>query len=123
MEWFLKALNNYAVFQGRAQRSEYWFFALFYVLISILAAILDGILGTFNAETGIGAFGLLVTLALLIPSISVGVRRLHDIGRSGWWLLIGLIPLIGWIILIVFATLDSEPAVNQYGPNPKDTSS
>lgn len=119
MDWFLKALQNYAVFKGRSQRSEYWFFVLFYLLISIVAGILDGMFGTFDENAGFGVFGLLVTLGLLIPSISVGVRRLHDIGRSGWWLLIGIVPLIGWIVLIVFAVMDSAPGENEYGPNPK----
>lgn len=122
MKWFLKALQGYAVFEGRSQRSEYWFFVLFYLLISIAAGIVDGLFGTFDMNSGLGAVGLLVTLGLLLPSITVGVRRLHDIGRSGWWLLLGLVPVIGWIVLLVFAVMDSTPGVNEYGPNPKEIS-
>jgi uncharacterized membrane protein YhaH (DUF805 family) len=72
-----------------------------------------------NATTGIGILGGLFALAMLIPSISVGVRRLHDTDRSGWWLLLGLIPVIGAIVLIVFYLLDSQPGENRFGPNPK----
>jgi len=119
MDWFLGALKKYAVFEGRARRREYWFYALFVVLISIGLNIVDRILGTYNAEYGTGILGGLFSLAVLIPSLAVGARRLHDTGRSGWWLLIGLIPLIGAIVLIVFFVIDSQPGTNQYGPNPK----
>lgn len=120
MNWFLIALKKYAVFQGRAQRSEYWYFALFYLLISIIAGVIDALTGTFDESSGIGLMGVIVTLALLIPSLSVSVRRLHDIGRTGWWLLIGLVPIIGIIVLIVFAATDSAAGENEYGPNPKE---
>jgi len=92
---------------------------LFYLLISIGLSILDGATGTFSSETGLGLFSGIFALALLVPSIAVGVRRLHDTGRSGWWLLITLIPLIGAIVIIVFLIQDSVPGDNQYGPNPK----
>ena len=119
MNWFLIALKKYATFAGRAQRAEYWYFVLFYILIFMGLSVVDGITGSFNAEAGMGLLGSLLTLALLIPSIAVGVRRLHDTGRSGWWLLIALIPLIGVIVLLVFTVQDSAPGDNMYGQNPK----
>lgn len=117
--WYMQALKKYAVFSGRARRKEYWFFVLWYVIISIGLAILDNIIGTYSAKAGIGLLGGIYALALLIPSISVSVRRLHDTGRTGWWLLIILIPLIGAIVLLVFMFLDSQPGENEYGPSPK----
>lgn len=119
MNWFLLVLKKYAVFTGRSQRAEYWYFVLFLILISIGLAMIDGVTGTLDPETGIGLLGGLFSLATLIPSIAVGVRRLHDTGRSGWWLLIGFVPLIGGIILIIFFVQDSAPGENAYGPNPK----
>lgn len=121
MNWFLGALKKYATFSGRAQRAEYWYFILFYILIFIGLSIIDGITGTFSAKVGIGLLSGLYSLAILIPSLAVGVRRLHDTGRSGWWLLIGIIPLIGAIVLIIFFVQDSASGDNLYGPNPKAT--
>ena len=118
MDWFLGALKKYAVFEGRARRREYWFFALFVVLISVVLTIIDAMIGTMTSQ-GAGVLSGLFCLAVLIPSLAVGARRLHDTGRSGWWLLIGLIPFIGAIVLIVFFLLDSQPGTNAYGPNPK----
>lgn len=94
---------------------------LFYILISVVLSMVDRVLGLYNEAYGMGALGGLFCLAVLIPSIAVGVRRLHDTGRTGWWLLIGFIPLIGAIVLIVFFVLDSQPGTNAYGPNPKET--
>lgn len=119
MNWFLMVLKKYAVFSGRAQRAEYWYYFLFYLLIYIGLVMADGITGTFSAETGMGLLSGIFALGMLIPSLSVGVRRLHDTDRSGWWLLIALIPLIGGIVLIVFMVQDSTPGENKYGPNPK----
>ncbi|MCX5810018.1 MAG: DUF805 domain-containing protein [Proteobacteria bacterium] len=121
MNWYLKALKKYAEFSGRAQRKEYWMFLLFYILIYIAFAIIDGVTGTFSTKAGMGLLGGLYAIALLIPCIAVTVRRLHDTNRSGWWILIGLVPLIGNIILLVFMVQDSYPGENRYGPNPKDT--
>ena len=120
MSWFIMALKKYATFSGRARRKEYWFFVLFYVLISIVAAVIDVMTGSFDSTMGMGMLGLLVALALLIPSLAVAVRRLHDTDRSGWWVLLCLIPLIGGIWLLVLLCLDSTPGENQYGPNPKE---
>ena len=110
-------LQKYADFSGRGRRSEYWYFFLFNLLVGIAASILDAILGT-DFDSGSGLIAVVTSLALLLPGLAAGVRRLHDTSRSGWWILIGLIPIIGWIILIVFYVQDSHPD-NQYGPNPK----
>lgn len=119
MNWFITALKNYAVFSGRSRRSEYWYFILFYLIIYVALAFVDGITGTYNSRSGIGLLTTIFALGLLIPSLSVSVRRLHDTDRTGWWLLIGLIPLIGVIVLIVFFAQDSGPGTNRFGPNPK----
>ena len=118
-DWYMQVLKKYAVFSGRARRKEYWFYVLWYLIISIGLAIVDNIIGTYSAKAGIGLLGGIYALALLIPGISVTVRRLHDTGRTGWWLLIILIPLIGAIVLLVFMFLDSQPGDNEYGPSPK----
>lgn len=117
-DYYMQALKKYAVFSGRSRRKEYWFFVLWYTIIIIGLGILDSILGTQTAK-GIGLLGTLYGLALLIPSLAVTVRRLHDTGRTGWWILIGLIPILGWIVLLVFMFLDSQPGSNEHGPSPK----
>lgn len=119
MNWFLVVLKKYATFSGRAQRAEYWYFLLFSTLIVIALSVIDGMTGSYNEDTGWGLLSGLYSLAILLPSIAVGARRLHDTSRTGWWLLIGLIPVIGTIVLIVFFVLDSTPGDNAYGPNPK----
>lgn len=118
MDWYLKVLKNYVGFDGRARRKEYWMFTLFNVIVSIVLAIIDG-MGGFMTESGIGMLGLLYTLAVLLPSIAVSVRRLHDIDKSGWWLLLILVPLIGVIVLLVFAVLEGTRGANRFGPDPK----
>jgi uncharacterized membrane protein YhaH (DUF805 family) len=120
MNWYLEVLKKYAVFSGRARRKEYWFFVLFSIVISMVLVIIDKNTGSFNAESGFGFLSGIYGLAVLIPTIAVSVRRLHDTERSGWWLLICLIPLIGTIVIIVFMVLDSKPGENQYGANPKE---
>jgi uncharacterized membrane protein YhaH (DUF805 family) len=119
MNWYLEVWKKYAVFNGRARRKEYWYYYLFYMLIYIVLAIIDGVAGTFSEEAGVGLLTGIYGLAALLPSIGVSVRRLHDTNRSGWWLFISLIPVIGIIVLIVFLVSDSKPETNQYGPNPK----
>ncbi len=119
MNWYLEVLKKYAVFNGRARRKEYWYFFLFNIIISIVLGIIDGVTGSFSPEAGMGLLGGIYMLAVLIPGIAVSVRRLHDTNRSGWWLLILLIPLVGAIVLIVFLASDSKPEENQYGVNPK----
>jgi len=116
-EGYLEVLKKYAVFEGRARRKEYWTFFLVNVAIAFVTGFIGGILGI----AGLVNFVVVVcSLAILVPSIAVGIRRLHDTGRSGWWLLIGFIPLIGTIVLIVFMIADSVPGENEYGPNPKE---
>ena len=119
MNWYLGVLKKYATFEGRARRREYWFFVLFYVLVLLLLSAVDGLTGTYNVDAGIGLLGGLYILATIIPSLAVMVRRLHDTDRSGWWVLIGLIPLLGDLVLLVFMCLDSQPGANRFGPNPK----
>lgn len=118
MNWYMEVLRKYAVFSGRSRRTEYWMFVLFNLIISVVLGFLDRMTGLLQ-DNGIGVLGGLYSLAVLIPSIAVSIRRLHDTGRSGWWLLLAFIPLIGGIVLIVFMAQDGEPQPNQYGPNPK----
>lgn len=119
MSWYLEALKKYAVFSGRARRMEYWYFVLFNIIVATVLALIDTLLGT---TTGVSSFGILsgiYSLAVLIPTLAVTVRRLHDIDRTGWWILINLIPLIGTIVLLVFALTPGTPGSNRYGPDPK----
>jgi uncharacterized membrane protein YhaH (DUF805 family) len=113
MNWYLEVLKKYAVFTGRARRTEYWMFVLVSVIISVVLTVVEMVVRLPGVLSGLYA------LATLLPSIGVGVRRLHDTNRSGWWLLISLVPVIGVIVLIVFLATDSQPGSNQYGPNPK----
>ncbi|MEW6982446.1 DUF805 domain-containing protein [Colwelliaceae bacterium 6471] len=114
MEYFIGALKRYADFTGRARRKEYWMFILMYFVLGLVLAFIDAFLGGEMLTA-------LFSLVLFIPSISIAARRLHDTGRSGWWQLIALIPLIGIIILIVFLVQDSHDA-NDYGESPKAVS-
>ncbi|WP_237217291.1 DUF805 domain-containing protein, partial [Falsiroseomonas oryziterrae] len=106
-------LQNYVTFSGRARRSEFWFFILFNLLVQVVAAILDSFLG----DTGI--MGAIASLALFLPGLAVSVRRLHDTGRSGWWVLLGLVPLVGIIVLIVWYANRGEDGPNRFGPDPR----
>jgi uncharacterized membrane protein YhaH (DUF805 family) len=120
MKWFLKVVrDNYANFKGRAQRKEFWMFQLFAFIFVILLIIIDGITGSLDPISGFGLFSGIFTLALIIPTIAVSVRRLHDTGRSGWWYFAILIPLLGLIVLI-FWCFDSDSEENKYGENPKE---
>ena len=119
MNYYLQVLKKYAVFSGRARRSEYWFFVLFNTLAYIAVIALDNILGLTFQGIAYGVLYALYSLAVIIPSLSVLVRRLHDTNKSGWYFLIGLIPIIGGIILLVFLVQDSAEGENEYGPNPK----
>lgn len=116
---YLNAWRRYVDFSGRSRRREYWFFVLFNVLISIGLSIVDSVLGLGNIEAGLGVLSSLYGLAVLLPSLSYAVRRCHDIGRSGWWLLLLVIPLIGPLVILIFMLMDSEPGSNSFGPNPK----
>lgn len=119
MNWYLEALKKYAVFSGRARRKEFWYFFLVNIIASILLMAIDAFTGSFNANVGMGLLGGIYTLAVLIPNIAVSVRRLHDTGHKGWWLLICLVPLIGVIVLLIFMVQDSDFGENRFGSNPK----
>lgn len=118
MDWYLRVLKKYAVFEGRARRKEYWYFVLINIVIGLALAILDQGLGTYNEETDTGMFNAIYSLLVLIPSIAVAVRRLHDTDRSGWWLLLIFIPILGVIILLVFMCLSGHEGDNRFGPDP-----
>ncbi len=120
MNWYLKVLRQYADFTGRARRKEYWMFVLFNIIFVIIAMILDNVLGLAWGELGYGPIYLLYALFVFIPGLAVAVRRLHDINKSGWMILVSLIPIIGAIWLLVLFVMDGTPGTNQYGPNPKE---
>lgn len=119
MNWYLGVLKKYAVFSGRAQRAEFWYFMLFSTIASIILTILDVVFGLYDVNSGFGALSGIYSLGVLIPTFAVGTRRLHDIGKSGWWQFILLIPFIGIILLIVWFATDSK-VDNQYGKNLKE---
>jgi uncharacterized membrane protein YhaH (DUF805 family) len=128
MEWMLMPLRRYADFQGRSRRKEYWFFYLFTILVWLPIYLLYRIIGAIAWHGG-GLFGILllpvglalavVLLGLFIPSLAVQVRRFHDQDKSGWFILLGLIPVVGGIILLVFNCLEGTSGPNRYGPDPK----
>jgi uncharacterized membrane protein YhaH (DUF805 family) len=120
MNWYLQVIKKYAVFSGRARRKEYWMFFLFNIIFAIIASILDGIIGT-RGEGGVGMIHALYSLFVLVPSLAVTVRRLHDTDKSGWWIFIVLIPVIGAIWLLILMMMDGTTGENKYGPNPKGT--
>lgn len=113
MNWYLEVLKKYAVFSGRARRAEYWMFFLFNFIVAFVLGFIEGIFG------GPGILASLYSLAVFLPGLAVTARRLHDTNRSGWWLLISFIPLVGIIVLFVFMVLESQAGENKYGSNPK----
>jgi uncharacterized membrane protein YhaH (DUF805 family) len=119
VSWYLEALKKYAVFSGRSRRMEYWYCVLFNIIVGVVLALIDMLIGTFSAMSNIGLLSGIYSLAVLIPTLAVMVRRLHDIDRTGWWILINLIPLVGTIVLLVFALTPGTPGSNRYGPDPK----
>ena len=112
MNWYMNVMRNYVNADGRARRKEYWTFFLIYIVIMLVAGVLDSVLG-------LGVIGGLVALVHLLPSICVGIRRLHDINRSGWWLLVALVPLVGWIIALYWAVKEGDTGANPYGADSK----
>jgi len=112
MNHFLDGFKRFADFEGRATRTQYWMFVLFCLIFYILALVLDSMVGG-------EIFTVLFMLAIIIPSLSLCARRLHDTGRSGWWQLLVLIPYLGSLILLLFCIIESEPGTNQYGDNPQ----
>lgn len=124
MSLMFQPFKKYADFQGRARRSEYWLFSLFCFIVGMVFTILRIATGGLESlESGrmdpIGILNLVFSLAILVPSLAVGFRRLHDTNRSAWWILIGIIPIIGWIVLLVFNLLPGTPGLNRFGPDPK----
>ena len=116
IDYYILAFQKYAQFSGRSTRAEYWWFYLVTIAVSLLLAILDSVFSI--------PFTLLSTIyffASLIPSLSIQVRRLHDVDKSGWYILLNFVIIIGWIWLLVLNILDSTPGDNKYGPNPKGT--
>lgn len=111
--------QKYAVISGRAPRSELWWFALFTFVVSLILGFVDGLLfGMGRGMAGMQPLGALFSLAVLLPSICVGGRRLHDTGKSAWWLLLGFVPIIGWLVLIWFYIQPGDEGPNEYGPDP-----
>ncbi|QDT92609.1 DUF805 domain-containing protein [Gimesia algae] len=128
MNWYLKALKNFATLDGRARRLEYWMFTLFDVIFTILSFVVGAVIGRFlNLADGLEGLGLgmglclLYLLVVLMPKLSVTVRRLHDTDRSALWLLVFLIPGIGPLVMFIMMLLEGTAGPNQYGPDPKAT--
>ncbi len=113
MQWYLEVLKKYVVFNGRSRRKEYWMFILFNVIITVVLGFIERLLKMPGILSG------LYTLAVLIPGIAVTIRRLHDTARTGWWILIGLVPVVGFIVLLIFMALEGTQGENQYGADPK----
>lgn len=119
MQAVSSVFSNYATFSGRARRAEYWWFVVFSIVVLGIAAVIDGAAGLRIEGQPVGWVYAVVGLALLVPSIAVTFRRLHDTGRSGWWWLLSLLCGIGGIILLVFCLIPGNPGANEYGPDPK----
>ncbi len=131
MKWYIAVLKKYLVFNGRASRSEYWYFVLFNIIVSAILTAIDIAIGSGTAETAMsadagasvsvnaGVLSLVYALAVFLPGLGVTIRRLHDTDHSGWWIFINLIPLIGGIIFLIFLVKDSTEGDNRFGPSPK----
>ena len=118
MDWYLGVLRKYAVFSGRARRLEYWMFQLINLLVTSALVVADVVMGMANAA-GVGFFAGIYALAVFIPELAVCVRRLHDTGRSAWWLLLVFLPLLGALVLFIFMLMDGQRGENRFGPAPK----
>jgi uncharacterized membrane protein YhaH (DUF805 family) len=121
MRYYFEAFKKYALFSGRSTRSEYWFFFLFNLFAALIIGVISGFIGAMlglDRETATGLADLYF-LAVLVPSIAISVRRLHDIGFSGLWVLLSFVPFLGGIALLVMYCSDSQPGPNRFGPNPK----
>jgi uncharacterized membrane protein YhaH (DUF805 family) len=122
MNWYLKVLKSYGDFSGRSRRQEYWMFFLFNVIFAVCAMILDNILGTTLDPLPYGAVYLLYALVMFVPGLAVTVRRLHDTDKSGWMVLVGIIPFVGGIWLLVLLCMEGTQGENGYGEDPKNPS-
>lgn len=120
MNWYIKCIKSYADFSGRARRMEYWMFELFNVIFIFVAFALDNLLGFTIQNLNFGLFYILYLLFIIVPGFAVAVRRLHDVGKSGWFIFISLVPIIGGIWLLVLMLTDSQHGANTWGPNPKE---
>jgi len=119
MKYYLKALKNYTNFKGRADRKEYWIFFLINVMISIILTVIDNNFGLIiDRDMGLGLLSLIYSFVVALPVITVGVRRLHDIGKSGKWIFIAFVPIIGGFWLLFLFASKGEEGANQYGNNP-----
>lgn len=119
MDLALQPFRKYFEFKGRARRKEYWLFYLFITVLILALTLLDSVLGLVDYEKGVGLFSGLFSLAIFIPSITVSVRRLHDINKSGWWYLILVVPLVGIIVFLIFACMPGTNGSNRFGADPK----
>lgn len=124
MYWYIKVINQFSDFSGRARRKEFWMFVLFNMTFALCAMLLDNFLGTTiqiaGEDAGYGLIYIIYSLFVLIPNLALSVRRMHDVGKSGWFLLIAFIPIIGAIWLLVLDCTDGEKGTNKWGPNPKE---
>ncbi|MDD1784311.1 DUF805 domain-containing protein [Enterovibrio sp. ZSDZ35] len=118
MDWYIGVLKKYVQFNGRARRKEYWMFLLFNILISLTLSFVDEYFGTFDPARGIGTIGLVYAALVFLPTLAVTVRRLHDTNRSGWWALVGLIPL-GVFVLLALQAIQGDKGDNRFGADPK----
>ena len=119
MEWYIKVINSYSDFNGRSRRKEYWMFTLWNILFALLAALLDYSFGIVYPLVGYGPLNIAYGLFVLVPGIAVTVRRLHDIGKSGWMYLVAFIPIVGWIWLLILLIEEGDQGNNAYGEDPK----
>lgn len=111
--------QKYATFSGRARRAEYWQFFVAIILILVALSVLDGLIGTFSIDAGVGLLSGLFGVAIILPSLALYVRRLHDVGWSGWWVLLFLVPFVSTVMFFVLGFKDSEVGDNRFGPSPK----
>lgn len=119
MEWMMMPLQRYADFSGRSRRKEYWMFFLFVIIVALVLGIVEGVLGLTGMIGPYGPLTALFLLGIIIPGIAVQVRRFHDQDKTGWFVLLGLIPIVGGLIVLVFMCLEGTRGPNQYGPDPK----
>lgn len=118
MDWYLKALKNYIGFGGRARRKEYWMFVLVNIILTFVLGVVDKLLG-WQHTSGEGVLTTLYGVLIFIPGWALQLRRLHDTDRSAWWLLLLLIPIVGWIVMLIFNCQDGTKGDNRFGPDPK----
>ncbi|MCH2479651.1 MAG: DUF805 domain-containing protein [Flavobacteriales bacterium] len=120
MEWYIKVIKSYSDFNGRARRKEYWMFTLWNFIFALLAVLLDYSFGIVYPLVGYGPLYIAYALFVLVPGIAVAVRRLHDIGKSGWMYLVAFIPIAGFILLLILFIKEGDQGNNAYGEDPKE---